>query len=81
MSGDKCPVCNSEMKQPKSVNVEGKNINVCGDACATKVKQNPARYAAAGSGGQRSGFGASGSTVGSGAGSSHAYGSKTPNKH
>ena len=45
MPAEKCPVCNAEMKQAKSVNVEGKTVRVCGDGCADKAKKNPSKYA------------------------------------
>ncbi|MBI1827444.1 MAG: hypothetical protein HY287_05205 [Planctomycetes bacterium] len=62
MTDEKCPVCNSEMNQPKSVNVEGKTINVCCDECATEAKRNPSKFASGS-------FGISGSTYSSSAGS------------
>jgi ribosome-binding protein aMBF1 (putative translation factor) len=45
MKTRKCPVCDWEIKdQGKTVKVEGKNVVVCCDDCAEKVKTNPRQY-------------------------------------
>ncbi|MDB5313372.1 MAG: hypothetical protein JWO38_7574 [Gemmataceae bacterium] len=41
-----CPVCEWEIKDGGiTVQVGGKEVVVCGDDCATKAKESPAKYA------------------------------------
>lgn len=47
MKIDKCPVCEWDMKDGGlKVKVAGKEITVCCEECAAKVKGDPAAYAA-----------------------------------
>ncbi|WP_243317667.1 hypothetical protein [Geothrix paludis] len=47
MSIEKCPVCDWDMKDGGiKVRVAGKELTVCCNECAAKVKANPAAYAA-----------------------------------
>jgi ribosome-binding protein aMBF1 (putative translation factor) len=46
MATNKCPVCDWEIKDAGiAVKAAGKEITVCCDDCAKKVKENPANYA------------------------------------
>jgi ribosome-binding protein aMBF1 (putative translation factor) len=46
MATKKCPVCDWEIKDAGiAVKTGGKQITVCCDDCAKKVKENPANYA------------------------------------
>ena len=40
----KCPVCDWEIKDAKTVKAGGKTVTVCCDECAAKVRENPAKY-------------------------------------
>lgn len=41
----KCPVCDYEIQDGGTkVQVGGKDVTVCCDQCATKVKENPEQY-------------------------------------
>jgi len=43
----KCPVCDWEIKDDEvKVKVGGKEITVCCEDCAKKVKENPGKYKA-----------------------------------
>lgn len=43
---EKCPVCDWDLKDGGiKVKVKGKEIMVCCDDCAAKVKAEPAKYA------------------------------------
>ena len=45
----KCPVCDWEIKDVGiKVKAEGRELVVCCDDCAKKVKENPGKYAGAG---------------------------------
>jgi YHS domain-containing protein len=44
MAIKKCPVCAWEIKDEKSVKVNGRVVLVCCDDCAEKVKANPQKY-------------------------------------
>jgi hypothetical protein len=47
MNASKCPVCDWAINDGGiKVTVAGKEITVCCDECAEKVKQDPAKYAA-----------------------------------
>jgi ribosome-binding protein aMBF1 (putative translation factor) len=49
MATKKCPVCDWEIKDGGiPVKVGGKELTVCCDDCAKKVKENPSQYAKAG---------------------------------
>ena len=43
----KCPVCDWEIKDAKTVKAGGKIVTVCCDECAAKVRENPSKYAKA----------------------------------
>jgi RNase P subunit RPR2 len=44
-SESKCPVCDYKLEAgAKSVRLEGRNVTVCCDECAEKVRANPAKY-------------------------------------
>lgn len=48
MNTSKCPVCDWAINDGGiKVTVAGKEITVCCDECAEKVKENPSQYAAA----------------------------------
>jgi hypothetical protein len=44
MNAKKCPVCDWEIKDPVTVKVGGKEVAVCCDECAGKLKESPAKY-------------------------------------
>lgn len=44
MPAQKCPVCQWEIKDEKTVRVNGTVVLVCCDDCAAKVKANPGKY-------------------------------------
>jgi YHS domain-containing protein len=46
MATKKCPVCDWEIKDAGiAVKAGGKEVTVCCDDCAKKMKDNPAKYA------------------------------------
>jgi ribosome-binding protein aMBF1 (putative translation factor) len=48
MNTSKCPVCDWAINDGGiKVTVAGKEITVCCDECAEKVKENPSQYATA----------------------------------
>ena len=47
MNEEMCPVCGEEIGEDvQNVTVEDKQVRVCCDDCAQKVREHPDRYAA-----------------------------------
>lgn len=40
-----CPVCGEDFERGTQVKAQGRNMEVCCDDCADKVRENPSRYA------------------------------------